>query len=71
MEELDLSNSTRPSVDTKHNENFCNLDLGQSQWGFHKEFHRIKYHQFCWRGKERECWSFMKYEKSFITIKLI
>ena len=41
--------------------------LDQFQW----EFHDIKYHQFCWRGKERERWSFMECEESFITMKLI
>jgi len=44
---------------------------GQSQWAFHGELHDIKYHQFCWCGKEREVWSFMGCKKSFITIKLI
>ena len=45
--------------------------LGQFQREFHEEFHDIKYHQFCWRGKERERWSFMECEESFITMKLI
>ena len=35
------------------------------------EFHDIKYHQFCWHGNEKEEWSFMVYEESFITMKLI
>ena len=35
------------------------IALGQSQWEFHGGFHDIKYHQFCWYGKEREWWSFM------------
>ena len=45
--------------------------LGQSQWGFHREFYDIKYHQFYWHGKEREWWSFMGCEEGFITMKLI
>ena len=47
------------------------LTLGQPQWEFHVKFHDIKYHQFCWRGKEREGWSFIRCEESFITMKLI
>ena len=45
------------------------LLLGRSQWEFHEEIHDIKYHQFCWHGKEREGWSFMGCEESFITMK--
>ena len=41
--------------------------LGQSQRGFHG----VKFHQYCWHGKERERWSFIKYEENFITIKSI
>ena len=54
--------------------NFIDLQMdawGQSQWGFYGEFYDIKYHQFCWHGKKREEWSFMKCEESFITMKLI
>ena len=31
----------------------CKSFLGQSQWEFYREFHSIKYHQFCWHGKKR------------------
>ena len=45
--------------------------LGQSQWEFYGGFYDIKYHHFCWHCKEREGWSFMGCEESFITMKPI
>ena len=43
----------------------------KAQWRFRGGFHGIKYHQFCWHGKEREGWSFIVCEESFINMKLI
>jgi len=73
LSELDWTGGPAPSRAAVADVELLNrlVPLSQFHWEFYGVFHDIKYLHFCWHDNEKEEWSFMKCEESFITMKLI